>query len=155
MTTDQMLHLINGLEPFLTIIALNILLAIWILVRINRNYRNITAVKNLLTDMRRHEVTILKPFTSSTEQDVQPSPQGPKPEPTEIKATTDNSEIDGFLKALQEGTDIDEAAKLFHLTEDEARVAEISYRTARGLGKRATPYSDPGTSGAPYPASTG
>jgi hypothetical protein len=98
MTTNQILHLIDGFEPFLVIIALNILLAIWILVRINRS---ITAVKNLLTDMRSHEVTILKPATSSNEQDVQPGPQTPKPKPTKIKATTDNSEIDGFLKALQ------------------------------------------------------
>ena len=137
MTTDQILHLINGFEPFLVVIALNILLAIWILVRINRNYRSITAVKNLLTDMRRHEVSILKPATSSNEQDVQPGPQTPKP--TEIKATTDNSEIGGFLKALQEGSDIDEAAKQFHLTEDEARVAVVGYRTARGLEEKSNP----------------
>jgi hypothetical protein len=139
MTNNQILHLINGFEPFLVIIALNILLAIWILVRINQNYRSITAVKNLLTDMRRNEVTILKPATSSNEQDVQPGPQTPKPKPTKIKATTDNSEIDGFLKALQEGTDIDEAAKQFHLTEDEARVAVVSYRTARGLEEKSDP----------------
>jgi hypothetical protein len=134
MTTNQILHLIDGFEPFLVIIALNILLAIWILVRINRS---ITAVKNLLTDMRSHEVTILTPATSSNEQDVQLGPQTPKP--TEIKATTDNSEIDGFLKALQEGTDIDEAAKQFHLTEDEARVAVVSYRTARDLEEKSDP----------------
>jgi hypothetical protein len=139
MTTDQVLILINGFEPFLAITALNILLAIWILVRINRNHRNITAVKNLLADMRRHEVTILKPVTSSNEHDVQSGPQAPKSEPTEIKANTDNSEIDGFLKALQEGTDIDEAAKQFHLTKDEARVAVVSYRTTRGLEEKSDP----------------
>ena len=139
MTTDQILIFINGFEPFLAITALNILLAIWILVGIHRNHRNITAVKNLLADMRRHEVTILKPVTSSNQHDVQSGPQAQKPEPTEIKATTDNSEIDGFLKALQEGTDIDEAAKQFHLTEDEARVAVVSYRTARGLEEKSDP----------------
>lgn len=139
MTTDQILIFINGFEPFWAITALNILLAIWILVGIHRNHRNITAVKNLLADMRRHEVTILKPVTSSNQHDVQSGPQAQKPEPTEIKATTDNSEIDGFLKALQEGTDIDEAAKQFHLTEDEARVAVVSYRTARGLEEKSDP----------------
>ncbi|AGI74716.1 hypothetical protein OA238_118p0220 (plasmid) [Octadecabacter arcticus 238] len=107
------------------------------MVRINRNHRNITAVKNLLADMRRHEVTILKPVTSSNEHEVQSGPQAPKP--TELKTTTDNSEIDGFLKALQEGTDINEAAKQFHLTEDEARVAVVSYRTARGLEEKSDP----------------
>jgi hypothetical protein len=139
MTTNQILHLINGFEPFLAITALNILLAIWILVKINRNYRSITAVKNLLTDMCRHEVTILKPVTSSNEQDVQPGPHGPKPEPTETKANTDTAKINGFLKALQEGTNIDEAAKRFHLTEDEARVAVVSYRTTRGLEEKSDP----------------
>ncbi len=62
-----------------------------------------------------------------------------QPEPAAIKANTDNSEIDCFLKGLQEGLDIKAAAKQFHLTEDEARVAEISYRTA----KRSEENSDP------------
>ena len=137
MTTDQILHLINSFEPFLAIAALNILLAIWILTRISRNHRNITTVKNLLTDMRRHEATTLKPVTPSNEQDVQSGPQTSKP--TEIMATTDNSKIDGFIKALQEGTDIDEAAKQFHLTEDEACVAMVSYRTSRGLEEKSDP----------------
>ena len=139
MTIDHILYLINDLELFLVITALNILLAFWILVRINRNYRNIIAVKNLLAEIRRHEVTVLKPVTSSNEQDMQSGSQAPKPEPTKIKATTDNSEIDGFLKALQEGTYIDEAAKLFHLTEDEARVAVVSYRTAGVLEEKSDP----------------
>jgi hypothetical protein len=139
MTTDQLLYLVEGLEPFLAITALNILLAIWILSRIKRNHRDITAVKNLLTDIRSHEVSILKPALSSSEQGLQPDPQAPKPEPTTINVNTDSSEIDGFLKALQEGTDIDEAAKQFHLTEDEASVAVVSYRSA----KRSEENSDP------------
>jgi hypothetical protein len=137
MTTNQIFHFINGFEPFLAITALNTLLVIWILVRINRNYRSITAVKNLLTDMCHHEATILKPVTSSNEQDVQPGPQGP--EPTETKANTDNAKINGFLKALQEGTNVDEAAKQFHLTEDEARVAVVSYRTTKELEEKSDP----------------
>ena len=137
MTNNQILYLINGFEPFLAITALNTLLVIWILVRINRNYRSITAVKNLLTDMYHHEATILKPVTSSNEQDVQPGPQGP--EPTETKANTDNAKINGFLKALQEGTNVDEAAKQFHLTEDEARVAVVSYRTTKELEEKSDP----------------
>jgi hypothetical protein len=136
MTSNQIIHLAEGFEPFLAITALNILLTIWILARINRNHRDITAIKNLLSDIRRREVTITKPVVSSDEQDVRPAPQ---PEPAAIKANTDNSEIDRFLKALQDGMDIDVAAKQFHLTQDEARVAEISYRTA----KRSEENSDP------------
>jgi hypothetical protein len=139
MTTNQILYLINGFEPFLAITALNILLAIWVLVRINRNYRSITAVKNLLTDMCHHEATMLKPVTSSNEQDVQSGPQGPEPEPTEAKSNTDNAKINGFLKALQEGTNVAEAAKQFHLTEDEARVAVVSYRTTSELEEKSDP----------------
>jgi hypothetical protein len=136
MTTNQIIHIAEGLEPFLAITALNILLTIWILVRITRSHRDITAIKSLLSDVRRREVTITKPVVSSDEQGVRPAQQ---PEPTAIKANTDNSEIDCFLKALQEGLDIKAAAKQFHLTEDEARVAEISYRTA----KRSEENSDP------------
>jgi hypothetical protein len=136
MTTNQIIHLAEGFEPFLAMTALNILLTIWILVRITRSHRDITAIKILLSDMRRREVTITKPVVSSDEQVVRPAQQ---PEPAAIKANTDNSEIDYFLKALQEGADINAAAKQFHLTEDEARVAEISYRTA----KRSEENSDP------------
>jgi hypothetical protein len=136
MTTNQIIHLAEGFEPFLAITALNILLTIWILVRITRSHRDITAIKSLLSDMRRREVTITKPVVSSDEKDLRPAPQ---PEATAIKANTDISEIDCFLKALQEGADIDVAAKQFHLTEDEARVAEISHRTA----KRSEENSDP------------
>jgi len=136
MTSNQIIHLAEGFEPFLAMTALNILLTIWILVRITRSHRDITAIKSLLSDMRRREVTITKPVVSSDEQVVRPAQQ---PEPTAIKANTDNSEIDYFLKALQEGADINAAAKQFHLTEDEARVAEISYRTA----KRSEENSDP------------
>ena len=139
MTTDQLLHLIEGLEPFLAITALNILLAVWILSRIKRNHRDITAVKNILTVIRSHEMVLLKPTLYSSGQGMQPDPQAPKPEPTTIKVNTNGSEIDGFLKALQGGTDIDEAAKQFHLTEDEARVAVISYPSA----KRSEENSDP------------
>jgi len=134
MTTDKILYLIKGSEPFLAIVTLNILLAIWILVWISRNHRDITAVKNLLTDMRHHEVTALKPVIFSNEQDVQPCPEALKP--LKFKVNAGNSKIDGFLKALQEGTDIGEAAKQFHLTEDEARVTMISYRTSRGVEEK-------------------
>jgi hypothetical protein len=136
MTTNRIIRLAEGFEPFLAITALNILLTIWILVRITRSHRDITSIKSLLSDMRRREVSITKPVVSSDEQVVRPAQQ---PGPTAVKANTDNSEIDYFLKALQEGTDIDVAAKQFHLTEDEARVAEISYRTA----KRSEENSDP------------
>jgi len=134
MTSNQIIHLVEGFEPFWAITALNILLTILILGRINRNHRDITAIKSLLSDILRREVTITKPVVSSDEKDLRPAPQ-----PEAIKANTDNSEIDCFLKALQEGTDIDVAANQFHLTEDEARVAEISYRTA----KRSEENSDP------------
>jgi hypothetical protein len=136
MTSNQIIHLVEGFEPFWAITALNILLTILILGRINRNHRDITAIKSLLSDIRRREVTITKPVVSSDEKDLRPAPQ---PEATAMKASTDNSEIDCFLKALEEGADIDVAAKQFHLTEDEARVAEISYRTA----KRSEENSDP------------
>ena len=136
MTIDQIMRLAEVFEPFWAISALNILLTFWILARIRRSHREITSVKSLLSDMLRREVTIKKPVVSSDERVVRPAQQ---PEPTAIKANTDNSEIDCFLKALQEGLDIKAAAKQFHLTEDEARVAEISYRTA----KRSEENSDP------------
>jgi hypothetical protein len=137
MTTDKIFYLIKGSEPFLAITTLNILLAIWILVWISRNHRDITAVKKLLTDMRHHEATTVNPVTFSNEQDIQPSPETLKP--LKIKVTTGNSKIDGFLKAIQEGTDIGKAAKQFHLTEDEARVTMVSYRTSKGLDEKSNP----------------
>ena len=139
MTTSQIFNLISGFEPFLAISALNILLTIWILTRIKRNHQNITAVKNLLGEMHRHEVTMFKPITSLNEQDVHPSPQAPKPELKKFPVNTNNSEIDGFLKALKEGTDIDEATRQFNLTEDEASVAMVSYRTARNSAEKSDP----------------
>ena len=137
MSTNQAFHLISGFEPFLVISALNILLAIWILIQIKRNHRDIAAVKTLLGEMHRHEVTMFKPIASLNEQDMQPSPQVPKPKA--FAGTTNNSKIDGFIKALKEGTNLDEAAKQFHLTEDEASVAMVCYRAARDSEEKSDP----------------
>lgn len=139
MTTSQIFNLINNFEYFLAISVLNILLTIWILIRIKRNHQDIAAVKKLLSEMHRHKVTMLKPVASLSKQDVQQDPQAPKLEPKTLAENTNNSEIDGFIKALKEGTDIDEATRQFHLTEDEANVAMVSYRTAENSAEKSDP----------------
>lgn len=139
MTTSQIFNLISGFEHFLAISVLNILLTIWILIRIKRNHRDIAAVKNLLGEMHRHDVTMFKPIASLNEQNVQTGPQASKSEPKKSTENTGNSEIDGFLKALREGTGIDEATRQFHLTEDEASVAMVSYRTSRDSDEKSEP----------------
>jgi hypothetical protein len=137
MTTSQVFHLISGFEPFLAISALNTLLAIWILIRIKRNHRDIAAIKNLCDGMRPHEVAMFKPVASLNEQDVHLRPQALNL--GAFAGNTSNSKIDGFIKALKEGTDLDEAAKQFHLTEDEASVAMVSYRAARVSKEKSDP----------------
>ena len=139
MTTSQIFNLMSDFEYFLVISVLNILLTIWILIRIKRNHQDIAAIKNLLGEMHRHKVTTFKPIASLSKQDVQPDPQAPKHEPKTFAGNTKNSEIGGFIKALKEGTDINEATRQFHLTEDEANVAMVSYRTATNSDEKSDP----------------
>jgi len=80
---------------------------------------------------------MFKPVASLNEQDVHLRPQALNL--GAFAGNTSNSKIDGFIKALKEGTDLDEAAKQFHLTEDEASVAMVSYRAARDSKEKSDP----------------
>ncbi|AGI68520.1 hypothetical protein OAN307_c29700 [Octadecabacter antarcticus 307] len=131
MTLEDAHIWISELDPILTILILNFLLGIWLLLRIKRAQQQITWLKVRLTDLR---------FVS--ERPAQPSVSNPSskvPEltslieknpliPNEATPTSEDLNIKAFQVALQDGSSIEDTAKLFRLTDDEKKVAAISYR---------------------------
>jgi len=122
---------ISELDPILTILILDFLLGIWLLLRIKRAQQQITWLKVRLTDLhfvseRPAQPSVSKSSSKVTEQTSLVEKNSPIP--NEATPTSEDLNIKAFQVALQDGSSIEDTAKLFRLTDDEAKVAAISYR---------------------------
>lgn len=117
------------------LLALNIILAGWILTRVRRTQRDLYELKSSL----RHIVQMLQHQTG-------PKATAPEPVPRVSTATALNlppdadmidgpqpnaaSKIEAFMAAVQAGSSMQDAAQRYDLTDDEALAISISYRNA-------------------------
>ncbi len=76
-----------------------------------------------ISDMLGPKTAPTPPNTPKTEPKLAPLP----PEP-HLSAEEDDVLLSEFLAAVDSGTDLSTAARIFNMTEDEARVADLCYR---------------------------
>ena len=134
LTLDELQIWILGLEPVMVMLVLNFLIGIWLLSRIMRALKEIVWLKEKLIVLQLAlDQTSLplksKPLTKepSQEQVVEKKPLDSASTAISINESID-LEVKAFQAALESGSSIAEASKMFNLTEDEAKVAAISYR---------------------------
>jgi hypothetical protein len=135
LTLDDIQIWILGLEPVMVLLVLNFLIGICLLSRTMRALREIVWLKQKLTAL---QLTLdgksqpSKPKSTSEEfsQD-QMLEKKPLVSSSALRSITEtnNLEVEAFQAALEGGSSIEEASKMFNLTEDEAQVAAISYRS--------------------------
>jgi hypothetical protein len=133
LTLDEVQIWIPGLEPVMVMLVLNFLIGILLLSRTLRALREIVWLKNKLMVLQLALDTSLQPKPLleefSTSQVLQKKIPDPSLEVRSISETAD-LDVEAFQAALEGGSSIEEASKMFNLTEDEAQVAAISYRNA-------------------------
>jgi hypothetical protein len=133
LTLDEVQIWISGLEPVMVMLVLNFLIGILLLSRTLRALREIVWLKNKLMVLQLALDTSLQPKPLleefSTSQVLQKKIPDPSLEVRSISETAD-LDVEAFQAALEGGSSIEEASKMFNLTEDEAQVAAISYRNA-------------------------
>jgi hypothetical protein len=125
---------ISELDPILSMLILNFLLGIWLLSRVKRAQQQIAWLKGRLTDVNFVSERPTHPFVSKhfpgepeqvhiQDKDSLISRVANEAPPTNVDFGTKD-----FKAALQDGSSIEDTAKLFGLTDDEAKVAAFSYR---------------------------
>ena len=133
LTLDEFQIWILGLEPVMIMVVLNFLIGIWLLSRIMRTLKEIVWLKEKLIILQLALDQTSPPLESkphskepSKEQAVEKKPLDSASATRAITESID-LEVKAFQAALESGSTIEEASKLFNLTEDEAQVAAISY----------------------------
>ena len=133
LTLDEFQIWILGLEPVMVVVVLNFLIGIWLLSRIMRALKEIVGLKEKLIILQLALDQTLPPLKSkplskepNKEQVVEKKPLDSVLATKSITESID-LEVKAFQAALENGSSIEEASKLFNLTEDEAQVAAISY----------------------------
>lgn len=117
------------------LLALNIILAGWILTRMRRTQRELYELKSSL----RHIVQTLQHQTGPKATAPEPVTQVSTSTALYLPADADiiagpepnaASKIEAFMAAIQAGSNMQDAAQRYDLTEDEALAISISYRDA-------------------------
>lgn len=125
----------SGHGMTLGLLAMNILLAGWLLTSIRRTQRDLSELKSSL----RHIVQTLQHQIGPQATAPEPVPQASTstalylpPDAERLAGPQPNKapKIEAFMAAIQAGSSMQDAAKRYGLTEDEALAISISYRSA-------------------------
>jgi low affinity Fe/Cu permease len=113
------------------LLALNLLLVGWLLIRVMRDQRDLSDIKSSLKQIVQSvpptnspEVTLTQVHTPDVAQLTQRVAANHGPQAKSA------SNIVAFIAARQAGSSLEEAAQQYDLTEDEAFAISVSYRDA-------------------------
>lgn len=131
MTLQDYASLVSGQSITNWLLALNLLLVGWLLIRVMRDQRDLSDIKSSLKQIVQSVPPTNSPEVTVTQVDTPDvAPLTQRVAANHGPQAKSASNIVAFIAARQAGSSLEEAAQQYHLTEDEAFAISVSYRDA-------------------------